>query len=114
MWVFNKDGFFSVVFDRDCNRDELMVRARCREDLVRLAKKMKGYLNDKDIVEFDISDYKYRMKVDKNLWADYLRQSALDIDYSNVKASIIPLADKPRQTAYYDIWTALYRWQSSV
>ena len=114
MWVFNKDGFFSVVFDRDCHRDEFMIRARCRDDLVRLAKKIKGYIDDKDILEFDIADYQYRMKVDKNLWADYLRQSALDIDYSNVKDSIIQFKDRPRQDAYYQIWTTLYRWQSSI
>lgn len=36
MWIFTKDGFFSAVEHRD-NSDLLMIRARCREDIERLA-----------------------------------------------------------------------------
>jgi hypothetical protein len=37
MWIFCKDGFFSAVQNRDCQEDEVMVRARIREDVERLA-----------------------------------------------------------------------------
>jgi len=112
MWVFLNEGFFSAVFDKYCKPNEMMIRARCKGDLVRLSKKLHGYSEDSDILEFENADYRYRMKVDRNMWADYLLNAALSIDYSNVKDTIIPAGDKLRHDAYYDVWTALYRWQS--
>ena len=37
-----------------------------------------------------------------------------DIDYANVKDNILPAGDDLRQDAYYQVWTALYRWQSKL
>ncbi len=112
MWVFNKDGFFSAVFDRYCNRGELMIRSRCKEDLRRLCKKLHGYCDKSQILETKQGDYRYRMKINKHMWADYLTNCAFDIDYSNVKVNIVPADDNLRKDAYYQVWTTLYRWQS--
>jgi hypothetical protein len=112
LWVFNKDGFFSAVFDRYCNRGELMIRSRCKEDLQRLCKKLHGYCDKAQILETKRGDYRFRMKINKHMWADYLTNGAFDIDYSNVKGNIIPADDDMRKDAYYQVWTALYRWQS--
>ena len=114
MWVFTKEGFFSAVFDKYCKRNELMIRARCKDDLIRLSKKLHGFAGDSNISEFLNADYRYHMKVDRRMWADYLMNCALSIDYADVKNSIIPKNDKLRQEAFYDVWTVLYRWQSKL
>ena len=114
LWIFTKDGFFSVVFDKYCKRGELMIRSRCKDDLVRLAKKLHGYSDKSEILGIKHADYRYRMRITKNNWADYLTNCALDIDYANVKDNIVPAGDDLRQDAYYQVWTALYRWQSMI
>ncbi len=60
MWTFNKDGFFSAVEHRD-NPDQLMVRARCREDIQRLAGKLAA-----EVVHTPEADYAYRIIVSKS------------------------------------------------
>jgi hypothetical protein len=71
MWIFTKDGFFSAVFDRYCKRGELMIRSRCKDDLIRLAKKLHGYSDESEILEIEHIDYRYRMKATKKNWAAY-------------------------------------------
>jgi len=61
-----------------------------------------------------MTDYPYRMKISKNDWVDYMSNCAHDIDYANVKDNIVPAGDDVRQDAYYQVWTALYRWQSKM
>jgi hypothetical protein len=114
MWIFTKDGFFSAVFDKYCKSGELMIRSRCQDDLGRLSKKLYGYSDETEILGMEQADYRFRMKVFKHEWADYLRNCAYDIDYANVKDSIIPAGDNLRQDAYYQVWTALYQWQSMI
>ena len=91
-----------------------MIRSRCKNDLVRLAKKLHGYSDDAEILGVKHADYQFRMKMTRIDWADYLTNCAYDIDYANVKDNIVPVDDHLRQDAYYEIWTALYRWQSKL
>lgn len=114
MWIFTKDGFFSAVFDRYCKGGELMIRSRSKDDLGRLAKKLHGYSDESEILEVEKADYRYRMKISKHEWADYLINCAYDINYADVKENIIPAGDNLRKDAYYQVWTALYRWQSMM
>ena len=114
MWIFTKDGFFSAVFDKHCKNDELMIRSRCQDDLGRLSKKLHGYSDETEIFGMEHVDYRFRMKVSKHEWTDYLRNCVYDIDYANVKDNIIPAGDNLRQDAYYQVWTALYQWQSKL
>ena len=114
MWIFTKDGFFSAVFDKYCKHDELMIRSRCKDDLTRLAKKLHGYSDESEILRIKHADYRYRMKITKSNWADYLVNCAHDIDYANVKNNILPTDDDLRQEAYYHVWTVLYQWQSRM
>ena len=76
MWLFTPDGFFSPRYDEFCNENEVMIRARCRDDLVKLA----GVVGQKKykIVELRGADYLYRMKINKNAWAGYCARAALD------------------------------------
>ena len=109
MWIFTKEGFFSVVEDKYCGKDELMVRARVKSDLVRLAQKMDISF---DILVIDHSDYRYRGKIARTVWENYCSLSAAEIDYSNVKGTISG-DDHERSDAYMGVWSSLFSLQPS-
>ncbi len=114
MWVFTRDGFFSVIQDKHCRNEEIMVRARCRSDLCRLAIKLQGYCDDDSILEIAHADYRYRLKMNKTLWADYLHRQALDINYPNVKNSMMFQDDLTRKEAFFSVWRTLRTWQDKL
>jgi hypothetical protein len=108
MWVFTKDGFYSVV-QKDCRPDEVLVRSRQRADLVKLS--MKLGLKVK-IREQAGTDYRYRTVIKKTDWARYAAEAALDINYPNFKDRV-PKRDFRRHDAYLRCWEALFEWQES-
>ena len=112
MWLFTKEGFFSVVHDQYCNRGELMIRSRRKDDLCLLSKKLHGYCDESNILELSETDYRYRMKVPKHAWAEYLSDCALNLEYPDVRENIVPPGDDARKEAYQKIWELLHRWQS--
>lgn len=112
MWVFTKEGAFSAVWDKHCRGDEVMIRSHSKDDLCRLAKRIIGYCNDDVIFEAEDADYRYRIKMPKTVWSEYLADCALQIDYPSVKKHIIPDNDPLRKDAYYQVWESLYRWRS--
>ncbi len=112
MWVFTKEGVFSAVWDKYCRGDEVVIRSHSRGDLCRLAKKIIGYCDEDQIFEAENADYRYRIKIPKTVWSEYLADSALQIDYPSVKKSIIPDNDPLRKDAYYQVWETLFRWRS--
>lgn len=110
MWIFTMDGFFSVVQDDYCEQDGLMVRARWKKDLERLAEKIG---RDLDIKIINHADYRFRTKVTKNEWINYCARSASEIDYPNVKGTIAS-DDPERSRAYIAVWHALYKAQEET
>ena len=104
MWVFTRDGFYSVVHDRYCQQDELMVRSRDKRDLARLSKKVPLGT----VLETRNADYRYRAVIKRSSWAAYLSHEALEIDYDNFKSSIHGMdEDEVREIAYHSVWTSL-------
>ena len=99
MWVFNVDGFFSVV-QSDRDPELVMVRARFREDLERVAKK----LGAEKIHDTPKNDYPFRVYVKKTAWADYLLTSAQEIDYTNFKNRALKGASRDRSDRYHAVW----------
>jgi hypothetical protein len=68
MWVFTRDGFFSVV-KKECKADEVMVRARQKSDLLGLGKKLNLTL----CIQTDAgTDYAFRAVLKQSDWAGYL------------------------------------------
>ena len=115
MWVFTKQGFYSVVIDNYCNYGELMVRSRVRVDLERLIEKIasdNGGGFKADILTLDSAEYRYRVKIKAYQWVKYVAKAAADIDYESVKDTIT-WHEPERSTAYYGCWQALYTWQQS-
>jgi len=114
MWVFTREGFFSVVWDKDCRGDELAVRSQCKEDICKLSKKLSGYCDESQVVKKEGRAYRYRIRVTKQAWSAYLADSALQVDYSSVKKNVIPANDDLRRDAYYQVWEAIYRWREKM
>ncbi len=107
MWVFTKDGFFSVVNDKYCGPDELMVRTRTRADAERIRDMLAP---GSDVIVLGHADYRYRVKVGRQAWADYLHDTAQDLDYPTVKDTI-SMGDQKRGICYFAIWSQLVRFQ---
>ena len=103
MWIFNKDGYFSAVEHRDMP-DHVMVRARRREDIERLAERLGA------TVEFTPNaDYAFRITVPKAGYADYLHAAVMNLDYPNFKSACARHGARAR--AYMDVWTVMHRFQ---
>lgn len=107
MWIFTREGFFSAVADGYCAADELMVRARWKKDLIRLAERIGCR---QEILTIGHADYRYRLKVKREAWVGYVAMAANEIDYATVKGTIAH-GDRERSRAYMGCWHALYQAQ---
>lgn len=103
MWVYTAIGFFSAVENReDRTRKTLLVRARFREDIDRLA----GRLHPAPaVVETPERDYMFRVVIPKTVWAKVMAELAEAIDYGNFKSAVH--GDPVRDRAYMRSWSAM-------
>lgn len=98
MWIMLNDCFFSIV-QKDCARDELMVRARRPTDIEKVFPEMEG-----QVKEFTASDYHYRAAIKKDRLKEALANEIDRVIYSNFKSSV---DDRPLHDAYLRVWTAM-------
>lgn len=118
MWIFTKDGFYSVV-EKKTNEGMLVVRARCKDDLERFLKKVNP-VNSAYIETGTGTDYEYRVFVRREVWEDYLVMACSEINYHNFKGMIEETnVDKPsvlesRLDAMYAVWVAMMQFQKTV
>lgn len=110
MWVFTKIGFYSVVRKPGLGSELLEVRPRRREDLERLNAKtgLKA-----PILENAGTDYPFRVRMVREVWAKFLGDSAMTIDYENFKEEILfgkveAKSDREwRHQIYHEVWKIL-------
>ena len=103
MWIAMNDSFVSVVKDRT-DADRVVVRARVKEDLVALFPD-----HQKDIVETEDSDYRFRLFLDQQYVAMTIEERVMGINYDNFKDSV----KQPwRKAAYVQIWSVMYQVQN--
>lgn len=100
MWVCFYDAFLSIVH-KDCEPDELLVRARRPGDIEKI-------FPDAIVTEYDRSDYQFRAVVKRSAVAEALTNEVDDIEYPNFKNQV---ADTPLHNAYLDIWTTMSKLQ---
>ncbi len=105
MWIFSKEGFFSIVADTT-SRGNVLVRARFPGDLEKLLAAV-GVEAAGRIKKTPKSDYKYRMSVPKSVVADYLLKAADGIDYPNFKNAVLGDDFGNRSAAYHSVWSAM-------
>jgi hypothetical protein len=110
MWIMSRHGFFSVVKKPGCAPDELEVRARCRRDLEVL--QMQTGVKSKILANAG-TDYPFRIRMTWEVWAKFLADEAMAIDYPNFKDAVLfgksetPRRRKHRHDVYLDVWRAL-------
>lgn len=83
------------------------MRARDREDLVRLLKRL-GRPKTK-ILETQINDYPFRVWIEKQAWSRYLVRVAEALDYDNFKDEVTRRQGKERHDVYSSVWSVLHR-----
>lgn len=117
MWIFNEEGFFSVVRHRN-DPDKLLVRGRVREDLVRFCRA--AGLDETMIEENSRYDYRFRVTVSEETFARFMTGSIQRLDYDNFKDRTCWNPDDPpgirwgRSAVYHDIWDRLRDWQEQA
>jgi len=117
MWIFTRDGFYSVVQDRFCKPSQVVVRARNKKDLERLIKKL-DLPKEPNILTFDHSDYLHRILIPRKAWAKYVFEDANDIKYRNFKNQAcmndVGIAKTERHHAMMRIWGVMADFQDKL
>lgn len=100
MWLCLSDAFLSIV-DKDCQPDELLVRARRDGDIERVFPGAK--------VEVTLSnDYRCRAKIKRADIAAAMAQRVMDMGYSNFKGSV---KDENLHDVYMGVWSTIGKLQ---
>ncbi len=82
-----------------------MVRARDRNDLVRMQKRAGNA--EAPITHTPHGDYAYRVVMTKGAWAAYLSSATEAIDYTNFKSEVAARLGHDRADIYLDVWATM-------
>lgn len=102
MWLFTKNGYYSIVQDSYCKHDEVVIRARVEKDLIDL---MKEASINYALTKTPYADYKFRIIIKKEDLKKFINDYIDKLDYNNFKNSI---KDKRRSRYYGNIWAELF------
>lgn len=102
MWIFTQEGFISAVRKQD-RPDEITIRARDARSLESIAA-----LTDQKVASSPDGDYPYRVFVSPEFFADWLRDQALNIDYSNFKSRVTKTRGHDFVHALHRVWDAMH------
>lgn len=107
MWIFTKDGFYSVIQkSNQKGTDLLTVGSRYKSDMARLIKGLN--IPEDKLLKATGTEYEYRVEVKTSVIADYMKEQVMQIDYSNFKHEI-ELRNKKRADIYHGVWAKLLR-----
>lgn len=102
MWVMTTRGFYSTVATDD---GRAMVRGRARADLEHF---LEATGAEAELIETMHADYPFRVIVDHDVWAGFLRAEGAAIDYRNFKAEVTRRQGGRRHDVYLKVWQALH------
>lgn len=122
MWLFTKHGFFSAVCARQgdgkhgqpVDTDRMMVRARNRGHLEALKTRFPDLLGKCELFESDMTDYAYRLFVEKSAWVQVLAGLAEETDYDNFKSEVARHQGKAGaayERSLHDVWSVMRKLQ---
>lgn len=108
MWLFTRHGFYSAVSalqGKKVDRSRVVVRARIRIHLVNLCEAFHVLPDQRKITSSEQSDYRYRLVVPADVWAQVVHDLACDIDYPNFKDAC---PDEEYHELLVRVWSAGY------
>jgi hypothetical protein len=112
MWTISTNGFWSAVA-HNTQPDTLVVRSRVRADSQYLAdwcnknKPAKSRKNYKVMVSTKGQDYPFRVFVPKPLYAQFMLEETLAVDYGNFKSAVGRRQGYLREQPLHDVWGAM-------
>lgn len=102
MWICLSDAFLSIVH-KDCQPDELLVRARRQGDIQKV-------FPDAKVKKTIGNDYLYRAVIKRSVVAEAMTKLAMDtIDYPNFKNTV---RDNKLHNAFNAIWHTIAKLQA--
>ncbi len=113
MWLATTRGWFSVVIDNQ-RPGRMLVRARCRQDIMNLYNEHHETLASMEKPTSDPArDYRWRMSVSKEDFVTLAARLASAIDYSNFKSAVHDRPDQQNKTLVYGkVWQNLHEIQT--
>ena len=90
MWIFTRDGFFSLAVTPFCKPGDVAVRARRREHLENL---MARHEVQAEIMVFPEADYRFRIQIPREQWGRVMRAEGEGLDYESFKDAMGPTGD---------------------
>lgn len=116
MWVLTTEGFLSATAMPGHPQAGVQVRARVRDDLVKLLshfdpaeQRRLGNQSSLRIIHTPDNDYEFRVFLTHEQWARYLAEMALSLDYDNFKYAVDERQGSERHMVYLRVWSALER-----
>ena len=100
MWICFQECFLSIV-DKNCQADELLVRARRDGDIEQV-------FPDAEVEVSFNTDYRCRARVKRTEVASALMRAVMNIDYGNFKDSV---RDRALHDAYMGVWRTIGKLQ---
>lgn len=107
MWLFCDRGFYSVVQKQApgvVHEDQLLVRARTRDDLVRLCQDLE--ISSMEIQATPQADYPYRLVLHRDDFALWVGSRIGALKYPNFKSFILDSFGSFRERIYARVWAA--------
>jgi hypothetical protein len=107
MWLCTKYGFFSVVCAWKDNVQgkvdfhKLMIRSRKKKHLENL---LESFSLDYEIIESKNTDYRYRIIVEKPVFAELVKLAVSGIDYTNFKNKAASIKDFQYLNFLHNVW----------
>ena len=96
MWLCLNDAFLSIVH-KDCQRDELLVRARREGDIERI-------FPQANVTRSTTTDYLFRSVIPRHTVEQAMLGELRRITYSNFKDTV---QDEPLHNAYLGVWNRM-------
>jgi hypothetical protein len=108
MWLATVKGWFSVVIDPQ-RPGRMLVRARCRQDIMNLYNEHHETLASMEEPTSDPArDYRWRMSVERKDFVKLAGRLAREVTYSNFKIAVHDRPDQQNKTlAYGKVWQNL-------
>lgn len=111
MWVMTQNGFVSAVQDE---KDQSLLKIRARDKI-----SLQSVLDHLTAAGSDVSrikivtgagtDYRWRIRIPRDLFSVYLLTVADEIDYDNFKNRVTKTRGKKFHDALMDVWVAMLK-----